>query len=894
MSSNFDWQNEEDDRRRQANWDEAPEPELVKQQRRPPWRLMAVVGILILAAGGIIWWRVSQRIEATLQAFRTDIVASHNLIQQAAAAGDEEIFRSLLSGRDPSWTVGEIELFRSELLFDRAPLGMLSVEGSLPAILSEPGQESSAEEVAADIVFSTDLSEAIVTIDQPFVQDTTQDTVLLTQTSVYRRGDSRWLLAPPLEEFWGEWMTSGEDKLTLIYPARDEAISQRLVTDLNEAIRRMCDSLENIRCSADLHLTVRFDTDPAAFASLASPLGALIRARESRDILELPAPTLVGQPVDDSAALYERGYQALLAGYSRHLVSAVIAQIVGWQCCDENEVFTMLLEYELSQLGLLQWPVRRDDYALVLDTRTRLGDLNELVQGLSMFPTTEEEREQNQMLLRLAVDFMVNGLEGAAPADLQRGLVRGVQSFNALLNNLIRTGDPAESYRFPGSYDRAWWLYAYSGSLRPSDSPEKPVEALYMACTATDGNQSFDVSRLMKFQPETKSWEEVHSRSGFIWMSSLANPEMLLVQEFDVFTERWQTNIWRDETLFSAFARDDLSYSMSFGETDPSGRKLVTYAFDPEQGNIKLHSVDLSECAESCAASSLPGLPVWSDTGEWAIYQPIDSTFIDEPSVIATVRGRVIWAAPDLEEFDLALGPGAVEDGTTSLIPVGSGRSPFWLDSQRFGMIQSTPGGRPGLNSRDEVIVVRSIEDPTTTVLVSLAELEQFLPPLTDVQDLSIAFVFRDPVAPQTLVITVLDNAEQRVFVFLYDLQTRTPELRLEAVSRTGHSLSFSPDGRYLLLTGETRGASPGDNYTGTSLGTTLLLHDISSNRTIPFLTRSPFFLASTTHDWSADGRWLAVSMDDNLIGLIAPEEEYFELLPHSYGACSAVAWLQE
>jgi len=34
--------------------------------------------------------------------------------------------------------------------------------------------------------------------------------------------------------------------------------------------------------------------------------------------------------------------------------------------------------------------------------------------------------------------------------------------------------------------------------------------------------------------------------------------------------------------------------------------------------------------------------------------------------------------------------------------------------------------------------------------------------------------------------------------------------------------------------------------------------------------------------------------MEDGLVGLIAPDEGYVKLLPHGYGACTSVAWVQE
>ncbi len=72
-----------------------------------------------------------------------------------------------------------------------------------------------------------------------------------------------------------------------------------------------------------------------------------------------------------------------------------------------------------------------------------------------------------------------------------------------------------------------------------------------------------------------------------------------------------------------------------------------------------------------------------------------------------------------------------------------------------------------------------------------------------------------------------------------------------------------------------------------------LLLHDIAANRTSPFMTRLPFFLPSVVFDWTDDSQWLAMAMEDNLLGLVAPDEESVQLLSHGYGACTSVAWLK-
>src|SRR5690606_618783 len=376
MSAKFDWETDEEERRPQESlWDDptasaGPPP----AARRWNWRPAALVLVLALMAGAVIWWRVDRRIDANLQAITTDVVAGHNLVQRAVADGDEEVFRSALSGRMPDWTAGEVELFAEQLFYDRHPFGLSPTEGSLPIILSEPDDETLDEKSIYAVELSPDLNEAVVIVEHPYRVETSGETVLLRQTSLFRRGDSRWLLSPPLDEFWGDWVTSEGNHLSLIYPQRDEEIASRLAADLDAEIGRMCATLEDIDCSADLYLTVRLQTDPTSLSAMSIPLGPLQEAREQEDILELPTPTLVGLPVQEDEAQREAGYAALRDGYTRNILGAAIAQTIGWQCCDDALLFSLLLDYQLGELGLKTWPITPADHQRVLDRRIRMSD----------------------------------------------------------------------------------------------------------------------------------------------------------------------------------------------------------------------------------------------------------------------------------------------------------------------------------------------------------------------------------------------------------------------------------------------------------------------------------------------------------------------------------------
>lgn len=74
--------------------------------------------------------------------------------------------------------------------------------------------------------------------------------------------------------------------------------------------------------------------------------------------------------------------------------------------------------------------------------------------------------------------------------------------------------------------------------------------------------------------------------------------------------------------------------------------------------------------------------------------------------------------------------------------------------------------------------------------------------------------------------------------------------------------------------------------------GAVLLLHDIAENKTFPFITRLPFFLSSVMYDWTEDSQQMAMVMDNNLIGVIEPDNGLVQVLPHNFGACTSVAWL--
>lgn len=886
MPANFDWQTDEDERRKQEYlWDESESAadELPSGLRRN-WRALVAVLVLMVIAGAIIWWRVDRRVDATLQSVRTDVIASHNLVQRAVADDDEEIFRSVLSGRMPAWTAGEVKLFREQLFFDRTPFGLTPAEGSLPLILPQPDEETPAEERAAVVELSPDLNEATVIVEHPYRVDQTSETVTLRQTSIFRRGGSRWLLSPPMEEFWGDWVTREGEYLSLIYPQRDEAIAGRLADDLDAEIGRMCDTLDSINCSADLYLTVRLDTDPDTLASLADPLGPLQRAREQGDILELPTPTLVGLPVNEDEQQRETAYNVLLSGYARQVLGAAIAQVVGWHCCDDALLFSILLEYQMGELDIIPWPITAADHQRVLDSRIKLSDLSNYLRA--RFPT--EITDDKLWELRAAVDFLVKGVPGSSAAELQRNLDR-THNFGHFLVSIWGSADATDRSPLPQNIDLAWWLFAIDSAQGAADPPPLPVdEGLYLSCSLVEGNRNSGTSSLWAYLPGENTWSERYGVEGFIWMSTLANPEILLMQEFAMEGNSYRTNVWRDGEISRIFVPVDEGETISFGESDPTGRKLVAYSFDPDTGTVGGLVIDLTTCDEGCASVEMPGRPFWSPDGQSAIYLGGNDSFPDSLMVGASYRYVLFQSTADSRDLPLVIGPGDAAAGSSALTPIGRGRSPFWLDNHTYGFVRRVEQDAQ-LTRGETEIVMATLENPTSVRLITTADLFAQFPENVPQRGLAIGYVATHPRQPDRLFIVALDESGQRVYVIVYDLATGQAEVRLQLLYSPSHSLSFSPDGRYLVMTGQDQnGVSPGES------SAVLLVHNIAENTTIPLMSRLPFFLPSVMYDWTEDSRWLAIVMEDNLIGLVSPDEGYTRLLPRATGECSSVAWLRE
>ena len=115
------------------------------------------------------------------------------------------------------------------------------------------------------------------------------------------------------------------------------------------------------------------------------------------------------------------GYQAVRAGYAPLIVGGGIADIVGWRCCEKVVFFRALLDKQLSQLGLIQWPVTASSYEDIL--QGSIHDVTNL-HWVYLQRSYNNITPEIQKIVYSIVDFILAVNPERSPASLQRMLLR--------------------------------------------------------------------------------------------------------------------------------------------------------------------------------------------------------------------------------------------------------------------------------------------------------------------------------------------------------------------------------------------------------------------------------------------------------------------------------------
>jgi hypothetical protein len=344
--SDFDWRVADEQ-------SAAPAPAAAEQS--PPakphqlgrWLVLAAVLLVLGAGGGWLYGEARQRTEAARRAAEAEILGSHHLLLQADAAGDRELATNLLSGRDRAWAAQQRARIEAGTLLSEPGLGLVAA-----------GEEAAVGWLAPA------LDEAAVVMTQTVHFAGEDEAGALARTWLYRRGQGGWLYAPPPDPaaYWGEGRQQRLERLTIQFPARDEALAMRLATAMEAALAQAC---ATVACSDDLEMVVVLATQPGN--GELSVLDALDELIFGRGALYLPTPSLIGEPVDES------GFNLLARAYTRPLLLAALGrELWSWECCDHAPLFQALLDAQLAQLGMQPWPLTRTDYEFLVARDFRL------------------------------------------------------------------------------------------------------------------------------------------------------------------------------------------------------------------------------------------------------------------------------------------------------------------------------------------------------------------------------------------------------------------------------------------------------------------------------------------------------------------------------------------
>lgn len=815
MSAHFDWLTEEE-----SGWELPPSrPPRPPSRRRRHWQLLLLLMLLAIVSG-YAYGQLQQRVAAATAAVTEDIRASYRLHYQAAAWRDDELFRTLIGGSNRSWRQTQRALLVQGLLYDRWPLGL---------------RPQAAEPDVLTVSLSSDLRQAELQATQRYTvarEGGAQETVTLRHTVTYRRGRNRWLVTPPPPDFWGEWQVADGRFLTLVYPQRDEEIAQRLLADLETAWIKSCYTLPGVECARDLRLLVRLNTDPEALLTVADATVML----SGRPNLTLPAPTLVGLPVD------ETGYQALLRGYAAHVITAILIESAGWSCCHQGLFQQALLDYQLSQLGLRPWPLTPAVYReMPGQAIVGLGGLNRFWSEPPLRPLSGHAWQQVYAL----VQFILHVKPDISAASMQRHLLTAGSYFRWLqqYEPLGALGNRAQQRE---------WLRFIQAQIGPQSPPlSLPEQDIQLLCRSP---LSRTIATLYRYDLATATWTSELVDRPFLFMAPLPHDDGVILQEREARWDHSQLLIWRDGGESNASPQSLRDRGLFRIDTEADNLLLYTFKFRERQVAYSL--LDLAGCDEGdCRRYELMGAPVRSPDGNRTLLAGNDG---------------ILW-----------LGDEQGQNG----VEVGRGIAPFWLDNETYGYAHLVGS----LTRPPAEIVAVSVITGEVSVLLRLADLQAATPADINFDQLTIHAIARSPADASRLFIAMVPAQDEGVIeevgalIFDYDRQTGAASLLLRLDYHLGlfNPLLFSPDGHWLVV----------QSFARPKTAWQLHLYGIATGET--HVLTSSYIFAFPGFDWSADGQWL-LRVEGGFLHVLAPAYNYEQMIVHDFPGCNFAAWINK
>ncbi len=838
----FEWQTEDE-----RDWEQ---PEGAADGRGPDRRrLWLLFFVALIGAGVYLGWRqVQQRVEAGAEAVREEVRASFSLAQRAAAERDQELFVSLLSGRSVTWTDAQRERAERGLLF--AETGRLFAFEPAAAEASTPAVELNPE-----------MTEAALSVRQPFlinIGSGLQETIVLTQTHVFRRGNERWLLSPPDEEYWGPWQTRNGRALQMIYPQRDEEIALRLHDDLERKLFEMCRTL--VDCRDDFIVLLRMETDAQSVLSVAGGEDRLSGGRE----MVVPAPSLVGLPLDEAA------YAALFRGYARHVLAAAMINLLEYNCCRMATYQEALLDWQLSRLGLRPAPLRPEAYRLLSDWSLQIDYLAEAANVSAPRASDGEAPVE----VHAFIDFLRSrlSLRQDPLGDMQAALA-DARSFWHWVSELT----PYESTN-PHMLQQDWEAFVWNRAREVEPLAQVvpatllPQQDLLAMC----GGQTLD---LYRYSFRSGQWaRELETGFDYAYLAPLPGGQGYMLSgligliEGTGAPQRVVTYMRRgqEESFAIMQAQPEGAVILPWGLNDPQGERVVAWLANMNPSAQALPDmilIDPADCtADGCDVQRQPGFPIWSPQGRLGLAVDLENN-----NVLYLPRGATRWQTAGVANMAIL---------------------PFWIDEQRFGVVERRgPGSEQNLYAVD-------VQTGELTLLLTTGRLADSLPAADRNNPLGIVFAVRNSLQPGTLVIGTTGMATRsKSFLFSLDVTTA------QGAGAVEHELALlaTLDGARIEELYWPTYSQYSDRFprllTYRQGSARMMVYDLWANEVVldTRLGTQEDFL-NVLGQWSADQAWLAHSLGQ-AIHLFAPAQEAEveatrKLLFHEFERCAAPVWV--
>lgn len=819
----FHWQTDEEAEETLASGENgAPgDPRL----RRAVWILGAL--LVISLAGFLAWRTVQQRAQATEERVKADVLSIHELARRAADAGDDELYLSLLPPQIEAWKATQQTLLREDLLYT----GAAQLYDLVPLRSPVPTTE---------VTVDPSLSRATVFSHQTFAFTRTagvDQAVTLRQAQTYSLEEGAWRVAPPPPDFWSTQILLHGNALSLQYPERDEAVALRLMSQLERLIPEMC-SLSGLQCPPDFHLTVRLVSDPAALAGATTPQAFIgdLNVRGDAEIA-LPAPSLVGQPLDNT------GEALVVRAYAARTIAPLISRLSGYECCARGLIARAIVERQLYHLDLRPWPLTPDDYETLMEEGMTLGNALVLQAREATTPLPETWR---QML------SLVEFLEASLPSEELLSYMGA--SFDYWL---LRADEP-------GHFVVQWTEFVYDRSRSAQlaqDLDPLPRGAIQLTCFESGA------VAVQEYLLQGAGWQHgltYTTQEG--WQVDAVFPlpadygHVIKESRRNTPDERTARYVWRhtggSDVLFQT--TDDDEGARLFAAYDGSAPHWRYTVLSPDHTALRASleqewwQLDLAVCdGDDCQVQERFARPRWSPDGEQLLLEVRPATSSRGPLDLTLYRAG-------------NRGENAVE--------IGPGFAPTWLGISHYAFLRPA-----GAQSGEELLLSATVDDDPYVVATGadfVALLDEELP---GGQALQLERLQRSPINQRLVLVQatrppLANDIDPDSFLFAVRLTSDMQQVEdLQLLFHSDGDLDFrlSPNGRLLAV-------SEGNQWTVVDL-------QLGTQQTLG---------APGAPAWSPDGEWLAQSRDYHIM-LHAPALDYKRPVVHELGDCpfSSLQW---